>query len=211
MPQPSPDVFSQLAACRVLPVITVGKVEETLELIAALHRAGMRGVEITLRSDSALECVRAVRQCYDDMLVAVGTVTAPVNVTEAAEAGAQLLVSPGLTPEVLQAAAASDVPLLPGIATASDIMLGVAHGLSYFKFFPAAAAGGIALLRAFQGPFPGIKFCPTGGLNADNFQAYLALPNVICCGGSWMVADDLVHNKSWREIERLAAQAVSPA
>ncbi len=171
----------------------------------------MRGIEITLRSDTALDCVRAVRQRYDDVLVAVGTVTGPTGVTQAADAGAQLLVSPGLTSELLQAAEGSGVPLLPGIASASEIMLGMAHKLRHFKFFPAAAAGGIPLLRAFGGPFPGIKFCPTGGLNADNFHDYLALPNVICCGGSWMVADDLVHNKSWREIERLAGQAITPA
>jgi 2-dehydro-3-deoxyphosphogluconate aldolase/(4S)-4-hydroxy-2-oxoglutarate aldolase len=203
--------YSLLESCRVLPVITAYDVDTTVQLVAALQRAGMVAVEITLRTDAALDSISAVRAHHPQLLVAAGTITSAADVRQAVDAGAQLLVSPGLTADLLDSARQAGAALLPGVATASEVMLGMAHGHTHFKLFPAQAAGGIALLKSLAGPFPGIRFCPTGGLTVANYRDFLALPNVICCGGSWMVAPDLVKNGNWTEIERLAAQAMSTA
>jgi 2-dehydro-3-deoxyphosphogluconate aldolase/(4S)-4-hydroxy-2-oxoglutarate aldolase len=199
----------QLAACRVLPVITAYDESSTQKLAEALARGGMSCIEITLRTDAGLGSIRAVKEAMPDLLVAAGTVTRAAQVAEVGEAGADFCVSPGISEPLLTAAASAGMPFLPGVSTTSDVMLGLEHGLEVFKFFPAAAAGGIDMLRAFQGPFPDVRFCPTGGLGPANFRNYLALPNVICCGGSWMVSMELVSGGRWGEIEDLAREAVS--
>ena len=203
------DLPSILDRCRVLPVITPGEIDRFIGLIGALHAGGMAAVEVTLRSDTALECIAECRRQFPDMVVAAGTVLDPAGLERATAAGAHFSVSPGLTPALLDAARDTGVALLPGVATASDIMLGLSRGLDHFKFFPASAAGGIGMLKAFAGPFQSVKFCPTGGLRPDNFRDYLALPNVICCGGSWMVAAQLVESENWEEVSRLAGEAVT--
>ena len=143
------------------------------------------------------------------MQVAAGTVTRAAQVEQVVKAGADFCVSPGISESLLTATRSADIPFLPGVSTTSDVILGLEHELDIFKFFPAATAGGIEMLRAFKGPFPDVKFCPTGGLNPDNFRNYLALPNVICCGGSWMVTLELVSGGRWDEVEALAREAVS--
>jgi 2-dehydro-3-deoxyphosphogluconate aldolase/(4S)-4-hydroxy-2-oxoglutarate aldolase len=203
--------FPDLRACRVLPVITVIDVESTLQLASALQRGGMRAVEITLRSAAALDAIAELRRQMPGLLVAAGTVLGPPDVERALAAGAQLLVSPGSTDALLASAAEHAAPLLPGVATASEVMRGLDAGLSRFKLFPAEAVGGRHLLKSLAGPFPDVEFCPTGGLGPGNFRDYLALSNVICCGGSWMVDRELVQNERWSEIERLAAEAMSDA
>lgn len=203
--------YPDLRACRVLPVITVIDVESTLQLASALQRGGMRAVEVTLRSAAALDAIAELRRQMPGLLVAAGTVLGPPEVERALAAGAQLLVSPGSTDALLAAAAENDAPLLPGVATASEVMRGLDAGLSRFKLFPAEAVGGRSLLKSLAGPFPDVEFCPTGGLGPGNFRDYLALSNVICCGGSWMVDRELVQNERWSEIERLAAEAMSDA
>ncbi len=200
---------SRLRHCRVLPVITAGAVDSTVELARALSRGGMTAVEITLRTPAALDAIRAVCAEVPGLLVAAGTVTRPSELDDALAAGAGLLVSPGATPALLAAAASAGVDFLPGVATASEVMQGLEAGFSIFKLFPAAAAGGLALLKGFAGPFPQVRFCPTGGLGPDNFRQYLALPNVICCGGSWMVGRELVDNGRWHDIEALAREAMA--
>jgi 2-dehydro-3-deoxyphosphogluconate aldolase/(4S)-4-hydroxy-2-oxoglutarate aldolase len=198
-----------LAAARVLPVITTTDVGTTLDLISTLHRGGMRAIEVTLRSRTAVECITEARNRFPELLVAAGTVIDARTLDQAQGAGAQFVVSPGISASLLDAARKSDVAILPGVASASDLMLGMDYGLSNFKFFPAVPAGGIPMLKAFAGPFPAARFCPTGGLGADNFRDFLALPNVICCGGSWMVAGQLVERGNWDEIERLAAESMT--
>jgi 2-dehydro-3-deoxyphosphogluconate aldolase/(4S)-4-hydroxy-2-oxoglutarate aldolase len=198
----------QLSSCRVLPVIVARDVESTVRLAQSVWNGGMRAVEITLRTPVALESLREVKSALPDMLVAAGTVTSPANLQLAIEAGADFCVSPGLTQTLLRTAKEQGVQLLPGVATASEVMLGMEHGYALFKLFPATAAGGLALLESLAGPFPTARFCPTGGLNSDNFRSFLALTNVFCCGGSWMVADSLVESNSWGEIERLAGEAM---
>lgn len=198
-----------LKECRVLPVVTAATVDGTVRLAQALQRGGMAAIEITLRSTAALDSIRAVKERVPGMLVAAGTVTNATELERVASAGATLVLSPGATPSLLRAAADSGVDFVPGVATASEVMSGMDHGFSIFKLFPAEAAGGLALLKSLAGPFPQARFCPTGGLHPGNFRDYLDLPNVICCGGSWMVGADLVDNDSWDEIEALAREAMA--
>ncbi len=200
----------RLQASRVLPVITAYDVESTLRLVDALDKGGMRTAEITLRTEAALESIRAVKSEFPHILVAAGTVTGADNLAQAAQAGADFCVSPGLSETLLQAAVDQDLRILPGVATASEVIMGMDYGLSHFKLFPAVPVGGLSLLKAFAGPFPDIQFCPTGGLTPENFRDFLSLPNVICCGGSWMVSEHLIKGKQWEQIETLAREAMQP-
>ena len=199
----------QLSQCRVLPVITAYDVASTVRLAQALQQGGMQAVEITLRTSAALESISAVKADVPDMLVAAGTITNAADLEKAGEAGADFCVSPGTTESLLRAAREQGAQLLPGVATASEVMLGMEYGLEMFKLFPAVPVGGINLLKSLGGPFPDIRFCPTGGLGPDNFREFLALPNVLCCGGSWMVTRDLVLSGEWDTIETLAHEAMS--
>lgn len=202
-------IASRLQACRVLPVVTASDVEATVQLARALQRGSMHAIEITLRTDAAMDSISAIRDAVPDMLVAAGTVNTPEELARVIDAGVELVLSPGATPRLLQAAAESGVAFIPGVASASEIMQGLDHGFDIFKLFPAQALGGLAMLKSLGGPFPQVRFCPTGGLNPDNFRDFLALPNVICCGGSWMVGAELVDNGRWNEIEVLARQAMA--
>jgi len=201
-------IREQLASYRVLPVITAEDVESTVLLCRALLEGGMKAVEITLRTDAALEAIAAVRSELPGMAVASGTVTNPQELQAACDVGCEFHVSPGITESLLAAAREASVTLVPGVATPSEIMLGMDYGLDCFKLFPAVPVGGMSLLKALAGPFPNLVFCPTGGLNPDNFRDFLALPNVVCCGGSWMVAPELVKQGAWDTITRLATTAM---
>lgn len=202
-------LFEQLSACRFLPVVTAQDVDTTVLLASALSQGGMAGIEITLRTPAALECIAAVKAQHPGMLVAAGTVLAPGDAEAATAAGADFCVSPGISASLLEFTAKQDIDWLPGVASASDVMLGLAWGLHLFKLFPAVPVGGVALLKSLAGPFPDVRFCPTGGLNRDNFRDFLALDNVIACGGSWMVAPDLVAERKWETIEKLAREALA--
>ncbi|MBT4518976.1 MAG: bifunctional 4-hydroxy-2-oxoglutarate aldolase/2-dehydro-3-deoxy-phosphogluconate aldolase [Halieaceae bacterium] len=201
-------MLSTLEACRVLPVITVRNMEQTVQLTHTLLRGGMQAVEITLRTEAALEGIRAIKAEVPEAVVLAGTVTNPAQLQAAVAAGADYCVSPGCTPALYRAASESNIGLLPAVATASEIMLGMDYGHNCFKLFPAMAAGGIDLLKSLAGPFPDVRFCPTGGLTRNNFRDFLSLPNVVCCGGSWMVSDSLVTGGRWEDIEALAREAV---
>jgi 2-dehydro-3-deoxyphosphogluconate aldolase/(4S)-4-hydroxy-2-oxoglutarate aldolase len=198
-----------LRRCRVLPVITAVDVASTVQLTRALASGGMTAVEITLRTDAALDSIRAVKAELPAMLVAAGTIIRPDDLDAAMNAGADFCVSPGITESLLRASSEMGVDFMPGAATASEVMLGLDYGYQCFKLFPAVAAGGVNLLKSFGGPFPQVKFCPTGGLTPENFRDFLGLSNVVCCGGSWMVSDKLVSAGRWAEVEDLARQAMS--
>jgi 2-dehydro-3-deoxyphosphogluconate aldolase/(4S)-4-hydroxy-2-oxoglutarate aldolase len=202
-------MLSTLQECRVLPVVTAHDPAVTVQLAQALQRGGMKAIEITLRTPAALDSIRAVSESVPGMMVAAGTVTNPAELQQVIDCGVSLALSPGATPVLLGAARESGLDFIPGVASASEVMLGLDHGFSVFKLFPAEALGGLGMLRSLGGPFPGARFCPTGGLKPDNFRDYLALPNVICCGGSWMAARNLVDNGNWNKIEALASEAMA--
>lgn len=204
----TPAIVEQLSACKVLPVLTAHSVESTLQLAQVLHRGGINAVEITLRTADALDSISAVKQAFPDMLVAAGTVISSRHMEQAILAGADLCISPGISESLLVAARQQHVQLLPGVATASEVMLGLSYNYQCFKLFPAACIDGINLLKSFSGPFPGIQFCPTGGLTPDNFHDFLGLPNVFCCAGSWMVTEKLVLQGAWDTIEALVREAL---
>jgi len=171
----------------ILPVIQVNRAEEIIPIANALATAGINALEITLRSAAGIEAIKLAKQQLPNAIICAGTVTQPNQLEAVMQAGAEFVVTPGISKELVNEAASQKIPMIPGVATPSDIMLGLNAGLDHFKLFPAAIVGGIAMLKSLQGPFPGVRFCPTGGLNANNFTDYLALPNVFCIGGSWMI------------------------
>lgn len=197
-------LLESIATCRVLPVVVVNDAKHAVKLSQVLLSAGMSAIEITLRSPRALECIAAVKSDVPDMIVAAGTVRSSADLVAASAAGADFMVSPGISEALIRSASARDRLLIPGVATASELMLGMAYGISVFKLFPAEAVGGMALLKSLAGPFPDAHFCPTGGLSPDNFRDYLALDNVVCVGGSWMVKESLIAGEQWPQIENLA-------
>lgn len=197
-------LHSLLQSTRVLPVLISNTVEQALAATRAVERGGLKAVEITLRTSAALEAIAAVKAAMPDFVVAAGTVKNREDVKAVARAGADFAVSPGFTSSMAEVAAEEGLPLLPGVATPSEILHALELGLSHFKLFPAGAVGGIPLLKALASPFEGVMFCPTGGINESNFRDYLVLPNVICVGGSWMVAPELIQQAQWEEVERRA-------
>ncbi|URN11878.1 bifunctional 4-hydroxy-2-oxoglutarate aldolase/2-dehydro-3-deoxy-phosphogluconate aldolase [Streptomyces radiopugnans] len=202
-------VPSVLALGPVLPVVVLGETRpaEAVPLARALVAGGLRAVEITLRTEGAVEAVRRVAAEVPQAVVGAGTVLTPEQAVAARDAGARFLVSPGWTDRLLAAARDTGVPLLPGVSTASEVMALLERGVAEMKFFPARAAGGPAYLRALASPLPGARFCPTGGIGPDSAADYLALPNVPCVGGSWMLPPDAVRARDWDRVEHLAREA----
>ncbi|MFN2329294.1 MAG: bifunctional 4-hydroxy-2-oxoglutarate aldolase/2-dehydro-3-deoxy-phosphogluconate aldolase [Chromatocurvus sp.] len=198
---------SRLAGTSVIPILTARDPEQAVLASAALARGGMRLIEITLRSAQGLASIRAVKKALPSLQVAAGTVLDVSQMDAALEAGSDFCVSPGLTPELLRGAGERGCSLLPGVATASEVMCGLAHGILVFKLFPAMAIGGVALLRSLAGPFAEACFCPTGGVTPENLDTLLAEPNVLCCGGSWMAPQSLIDAADWAAIEELALAA----
>ncbi len=192
-----------LAGQRILPVISLSAAEQAVPLAETLLACGFRAIEITLRHPSALAGIRAIAAALPEVVVGAGTVLNADELDRAVGAGARFLISPGLTEPLLRAGRQSPVPLIPGVATASEIQLGLDQGYTRFKFFPAAAAGGVAMLRAWQGPFGAVHFIPTGGIRRDSAADYLALPQVLAVGGSWMVPPDRIEAGDWAGIRAL--------
>ena len=195
----------------VVPVMVIKKLEHAVPLARALLAGGIKVLEITLRTPIALDAIRAISREVDDAMVGAGTVTTPEQLKAVTEAGAVFAISPGLTPELLDAANAGTIALIPGISTISELMTGITRGYSHFKFFPAEAAGGVKMLQSIAGPFPQITFCPTGGISPANYKEYLALDNVACIGGSWLVPAEAIEQKDWQKITDLAGEAVKNA
>ena len=196
-----------LATGPVVPVYTPGSANEAVAVARALVRGGIRAIEITLRNAVALDAVRAVAAEVPEALVGAGTVLTPAQLDAALEAGAMYLVSPGSTPALLDAARANAAPLLPGTATASEIMRALDAGFTTLKFFPAEAVGGAAAVGSYAAPLAQAKFCPTGGITLQTAPTYLALPNVLCIGGSWLTPKAALAAQDWDLIEALAREA----
>jgi 2-dehydro-3-deoxyphosphogluconate aldolase / (4S)-4-hydroxy-2-oxoglutarate aldolase len=201
------ELRENLKAVRIVPVIVIKQLGHAVPLAKALVEGGLPVLEITLRSPVALQAIRAISEEVGQALVGAGTVLNAEQVVDAVEAGAKFTVSPGLTQELVRASRDHSIPLLPGVATASEVMNGLSLGLDCFKFFPAENIGGAAALKALGGPFPNVSFCPTGGINPDNLASYLSLPNVIAAGGSWMVPSDLGAEEAFGRATAMARQA----
>ena len=193
----------------VIPVIVLHKIEHAVPMARALLAGGIRMLEVTLRTPAALDCIAAIARDVPGAVVGAGTVRSASDARSASNAGARFLVSPGLTAAVAQACRDVNLPLLPGVATASEIMQAQEAGLQALKFFPALQAGGLAMLKAWQGPFGDVLFCPTGGISTSNAPDFLALANVACVGGSWLVPQDALEQGDWTRITALARAAAA--
>jgi 2-dehydro-3-deoxyphosphogluconate aldolase/(4S)-4-hydroxy-2-oxoglutarate aldolase len=199
------DIGAILGLAPVVPVLVISNADHAVPLAEALVAGGLRVLEVTLRTPQALEAMRRIARAVPDAMVGAGTVLNARHCQEAADAGAQFFVSPGSTAELIAGAARTNVPLLPGAATASEVMNLFAQGFAFQKFFPAEAAGGIAMLKSLGGPLPDVKFCPTGGITIERAPDYLRLPNVVCVGGSWLVPPEALAAGDWNRIRELAA------
>jgi 2-dehydro-3-deoxyphosphogluconate aldolase / (4S)-4-hydroxy-2-oxoglutarate aldolase len=193
----------------VIPVLTVDSIDHAAPMGAALVAGGLKALEVTLRTPAGLDAIREMSRACPEAVVGAGTVLNAEALDRAVEAGARFIVSPGLSETVARAAEAAGVPLLAGVATASDIMRGLDLGLTRFKFFPAETSGGAAAVSAFAGPFGDIAFCPTGGITPETAPRYLALKNVICVGGGWITPKDAVAAGDWGRVTELARQAAA--
>jgi 2-dehydro-3-deoxyphosphogluconate aldolase / (4S)-4-hydroxy-2-oxoglutarate aldolase len=206
-----PDPTSLIAKAPVIPVLTIARVADAVPLARALAAGGLPVIEVTLRTAVALDAVRAIAAEVPECIVGVGTVTEVPDIRQALAAGAKYLVSPGTTPELADAFARVPVPVLPGCATVSEAMALAARGFPVLKFFPAEAAGGVVFLKAIAAPLPHLKFCPTGGIDVRNASAYLALPNVVAIGGSWVAPKDAIAAGDFAKITALAREAAGLA
>jgi len=188
----------------VIPVIVIQRLEDAVPLAQALVAGGVRVLEVTLRTPVALAAMEAMARAVPEAIVGAGTLRTVADVVAAKNAGCQFGVSPGYTDAIGAACQAQDLPLLPGVSTASEVMQANAAGYGFLKLFPATAVGGVNLLKALAGPFPDVAFCPTGGITPESAPQFLALPNVKVCGGSWLTPADAIEAGDWARITRLA-------
>jgi 2-dehydro-3-deoxyphosphogluconate aldolase / (4S)-4-hydroxy-2-oxoglutarate aldolase len=200
-----------LAQSRIIPVLTIERVEDAVPLARALVAGGVPVLEVTLRTTAGLESAVAIMAAVPEAIVGIGTVLTPEDLARAEAIGAKFALSPGATPALLAAAAQSGMPFMPGIATASELMLAMQHGFDTVKFFPANTMGGQPALRGLGGPFPNARFCPTGGVSDENSASWLALPNVVAVGGSWLTPAVEMRAGDWAAITRRTAAAVAAA
>ncbi len=189
----------------VIPVLAIESLAHAIPLARALVAGGVSVLEVTLRTETALPAIEQIASAVPDVIVGVGTCTTAPQMKAAENAGAQFIVTPGLTETLIAAADKVSIPVLPGVSTASELMRAGEAGFGQLKFFPAESSGGVPALKAFAGPFPDVQFCPTGGVHPGNLGDYLALPNVLCVGGSWLAPADAVEAGDWARITALAA------
>ncbi|WP_275075599.1 bifunctional 4-hydroxy-2-oxoglutarate aldolase/2-dehydro-3-deoxy-phosphogluconate aldolase [Providencia rettgeri] len=192
----------------IVPVIVIKKIEQAVPLAKALVNGGIKVLEVTLRTECAVDAIRLIAQEVPEAIVGAGTVINAKQLADVSQAGAKFAISPGLTDELLAAAVQGNIPLIPGISTVSELMLGMNYGLKEFKFFPAEANGGVKALKAIAGPFSQVRFCPTGGISLANYRDYLALESVLCIGGSWIVPEDALNTGNYEKITQLAQEAI---
>jgi 2-dehydro-3-deoxyphosphogluconate aldolase/(4S)-4-hydroxy-2-oxoglutarate aldolase len=193
----------------IVPVLVIKDVEDALPIARALLAAGIKVLEVTLRTPAALDVIKIIADELPEACIGAGTVTNREMLQRCQDAGAKFAISPGLTKDLLQAGNEGNIALIPGISSISEMMDGIDYGYDHLKFFPAEASGGVKAIQSIGGPFPDIRFCPTGGINLSNVSNYLALSNVACCGGSWLVTDEIIINKDWSKITELAKQALA--
>ncbi len=202
-------IIEVLQISPIVPVVVIEDLKDAVPLAQSLIEGGIPIIEVTLRSSCALEAIELIAKNVPKMRVGAGTILNPTQLEQAQNRGAEFLISPGLTPSLLEHAKKKDMPLIPGISSSSEVMQALELGYNALKFFPAEYCGGVKLLNAFNGPFKGVKFCPTGGISADNMRSYLNLENVLCVGGSWLTPKDLIQNKEWDKITEICKRALA--
>ncbi|MCQ2863089.1 bifunctional 4-hydroxy-2-oxoglutarate aldolase/2-dehydro-3-deoxy-phosphogluconate aldolase [Helicobacter pylori] len=193
----------------IVPVVVIENIKDAVPLAQSLIEGGIPIIEVTLRSSCALEAIELIAKNVPKMRVGAGTILNLTQLEQAQNRGAEFLISPGLTIKLLEHAKKKDMPLIPGVSSSSEVMQALEWGYNALKFFPAEYCGGVKLLNAFNGPFKGVKFCPTGGISADNMHSYLNLENVLCVGGSWLTPKDLIQNKEWDKITEICKRALA--
>lgn len=202
-------IYDEIARLKIVPVVALDDEKDAVALADALIGGGLPVAEITFRTAAAEGAIRAIAQQRPEMLVGAGTITNMSQAKRAVEAGAKFLVTPGFSDEITAYAVEREVPIFPGVCTPTEIMMTLKYNLPVVKFFPAAQYGGLATIKALNGPFPALKFMPTGGVSTANVKEYLAYPNIVACGGSWMVKKDLIAAGKFEEIRAMAAEAVA--
>ena len=205
----SVDIQTLFRKARIMPVVTIETADQAVPLAHALLKGGLTAIEVTLRTPAGLPGIEAIARHVPQMAVGAGTVLSPADLRAVAKVGATFALSPGSSADLLAAAKSSPIPFVPGVATASEVMAVLAAGLTTMKLFPASIVGGVPMLRALAGPLGEAMFCPTGGVSLDNAGAYLAEPNVLCVGGTWIAPLDLIRAGNWAEITARAAAAVA--
>ncbi|WQZ77854.1 bifunctional 4-hydroxy-2-oxoglutarate aldolase/2-dehydro-3-deoxy-phosphogluconate aldolase [Helicobacter pylori] len=202
-------IIEVLQISPIVPVVVIENIKDAVPLAQSLIEGGIPIIEVTLRSSCALEAIELIAKNVPKMRVGAGTILNLTQLEQAQNRGAEFLISPGLTIKLLEHAKKKDIPLIPGVSSSSEVMQALELGYNALKFFPAEYCGGVKLLNAFNGPFKGVKFCPTGGISADNMRSYLALENVVCVGGSWLTPKNLIQNKEWDKITEICKRALA--
>ncbi|USD39236.1 MULTISPECIES: bifunctional 4-hydroxy-2-oxoglutarate aldolase/2-dehydro-3-deoxy-phosphogluconate aldolase [Ferrimonas] len=197
------------ATSPVIPVMVIEQLDQAVPLARALVAGGIRILEVTLRTECALEAIKLIREEVPEALVGAGTVLNPLQLQAVVDAGAQFAISPGVTSALLEAGAEGSIPLIPGVASVSDAMKAMDYGYHFLKFFPAEASGGVKAIKSMGSPLSKLTFCPTGGIGLSNCKDYLALSNVACVGGSWIAPSDAVRDGDWQRISDLSSQALA--
>ncbi|GAA7081635.1 bifunctional 4-hydroxy-2-oxoglutarate aldolase/2-dehydro-3-deoxy-phosphogluconate aldolase [Helicobacter pylori] len=202
-------IIEVLQISPIVPVVVIEDIKDAVPLAQSLVEGGIHIIEVTLRSSCALEAIELIAKNVPKMRVGAGTILNPTQLEQAQNRGAEFLISPGLTIKLLEYAKKKDMPLIPGVSSSSEVMQALELGYNALKFFPAEYCGGVKLLNAFNGPFKGVKFCPTGGISADNMHSYLNLENVLCVGGSWLTPKNLIQNKEWGKITEICKRSLA--
>ncbi|EKE84622.1 bifunctional 4-hydroxy-2-oxoglutarate aldolase/2-dehydro-3-deoxy-phosphogluconate aldolase [Helicobacter pylori] len=202
-------IIEVLQISPIVPVVVIENIKDAVPLAQSLIEGGIPIIEVTLRSNCALEAIELIAKNVPKMRVGAGTILNLTQLEQAQNRGAEFLISPGLTIKLLEHAKKKTMPLIPGVSSSSEVMQALEWGYSALKFFPAEYCGGVKLLNAFNGPFKGVKFCPTGGISADNMRSYLNLENVLCVGGSWLTPKNLIQNKEWDKITEICKRALA--
>ncbi|MFP6311719.1 bifunctional 4-hydroxy-2-oxoglutarate aldolase/2-dehydro-3-deoxy-phosphogluconate aldolase [Helicobacter pylori] len=202
-------IIEVLQISPIVPVVVIENIKDAVPLAQSLIEGGIPIIEVTLRSSCALEAIELIAKNVPKMRVGAGTILNPTQLEQAQNRGAEFLISPGLTIKLLEHAKKKNMPLIPGVSSSSEVMQALELGYNALKFFPAEYCGGVKLLNAFNGPFKGVKFCPTGGISTDNMRSYLNLENVLCVGGSWLTPKDLIQNKEWDKITEICKRALA--
>ncbi|GAA9944813.1 ketohydroxyglutarate aldolase [Helicobacter pylori] len=202
-------IIEVLQISPIIPVVVIEDIKDAVPLAQSLVEGGIPIIEVTLRSSCALEAIELIAKNVPKMHVGAGTILNPTQLEQAQNRGAEFLISPGLTIKLLEHAKKKTMPLIPGVSSSSEVMQALELGYNALKFFPAEYCGGVKLLNAFNGPFKGVKFCPTGGISTDNMRSYLNLENVLCVGGSWLTPKNLIQNKEWDKITEICKRALA--